>query len=158
MRRHVRCRLSMSRPWKYSREKFHSPLRIGNDGNCRRGNVELYELYVGIDIVQRMGGQRLRWLNEVVRMNENTPALGVFNAVSAGGSRGRGNPTNRWRDQAESDLASLGNRYKKAMSGWFFYKRAGGTNANEEEKIKWRLNGICATEQQRIERVFFFVI
>ncbi len=41
-------------------------------------------------------------------MDTNTPALKVFEAVQAVGSRGRGRPPLLWKDQVEKDLASLG--------------------------------------------------
>ncbi|XP_054086050.1 putative uncharacterized transposon-derived protein F52C9.6 isoform X2 [Zeugodacus cucurbitae] len=88
--------------------KIYGPLNIGNGEYRRRWNDELYDLYDDIDIVQRIKRQRLRWLGHVVRMEENTPALKVFDAVPAGGSRGRGRPPLRWKDQVQSDLASLG--------------------------------------------------
>ncbi|WP_217351615.1 hypothetical protein, partial [Xanthomonas citri] len=41
-------------------------------------------------------------------MDTNAPALKVSDTVPAGGSRGRGRPPLRWKDQVEKDLASLG--------------------------------------------------
>ena len=84
--------------------KIFGPLHVGN-GEYRD---ELYELYDDIDIAQRIKIQRLRWLGHVVRMDTNAPALKVFDAVPAGGSRGRGRPPLRWKDQVEKDLTSLG--------------------------------------------------
>ena len=88
--------------------KIFGPLHVGNGEYRRRWNDELYELYDDIDIAQRIKIQRLRWLGHVVRMDTNAPALKVFDAVPAGGSRGRGRPPLRWKDQVEKDLASLG--------------------------------------------------
>ncbi|XP_049315624.1 uncharacterized protein LOC125779109 [Bactrocera dorsalis] len=86
--------------------KIYGPLRVGHGEYRIRWNDELYEIYDDIDIVAKR--QRLRWLGHVVRMDENTPALKVFDAVPAAGSRGRGRPPLRWKDQVEKDLASLG--------------------------------------------------
>ncbi|XP_054085666.1 LINE-1 retrotransposable element ORF2 protein isoform X1 [Zeugodacus cucurbitae] len=103
--------------------KIYGPQNIGNGEYRRRWNDELYELYDDIDIVQRIKRQRLRWLGHVVRMDENTPALKVFDAVPAGGSRGRGRPPLRWRDQVESDLVTLG------ISNW---------RRTAKERDRWR--------------------
>ena len=88
--------------------KIYGPLRVGNGEYRRRWNDELYELYNDMDIVQRIKVQRLRWLGHVVRMDTDVPALKVFDSKPAGGSRGRGRPPLRWKDQVEKDLASLG--------------------------------------------------
>ena len=44
--------------------------------------------------------QKLRWLGQVVRMEENAPARQVFDAGICG-SRRRGRPCIRWKDQIE---------------------------------------------------------
>ncbi|XP_054089974.1 putative uncharacterized transposon-derived protein F52C9.6 isoform X1 [Zeugodacus cucurbitae] len=108
--------------WKILR-KIYGPQNNGNGEYRRRWNDELYELYDDIDIVQRIKRQRLRWLGHVVRMDENTPAMNVFDAVPAGGSRGRGRPPLRWRDQVESDLVTLG------ISNW---------RRTAKERERWR--------------------
>lgn len=65
----------------------------------------MYEMYAGIDVVQRITRQWLRWLCHVARIEGSTPALKVFNAVHAGGKRGR-RPL-RCKDQVE-DHATFG--------------------------------------------------
>ena len=42
-----------------------------------RMNHELYRLY-DVDVVQRIKTQRVHWLRQVVRMDENAPARMVF--------------------------------------------------------------------------------
>lgn len=54
----------------------------------RRWNDKLHELYVDIDIVQRI--KQLRWLNHAVRLNLSAAVLKVFDTVLAGGSRRSG--------------------------------------------------------------------
>ena len=70
-------------------------------------NSELYELLNEMDVVQRINIQRLRWLGHVVRMAENAPARWVFDAGICG-SRRRGRPCIRWKDQIEKALSSIG--------------------------------------------------
>ena len=55
----------------------------------KRYNFELYELLNDMDVVQRINVQRLRWVDHVVRMEEDTPARWVFDAEIYG-SRRRG--------------------------------------------------------------------
>ena len=80
--------------------KIFGPGRVGDDFRIRF-NSELYELLNDMDIVQRINIQRLRWLGHVVRMEKNAPA-GIC------GSRRRGPPCIRWKDQIEEALSSIG--------------------------------------------------
>ena len=86
--------------------KIFGPVRVGEDYRSRM-NHELYELYADIDVVQRIAIQRLRWLGHVVRMDEEAPAKKVFEG-EVQGSRRRGRPLLRWKDQVEETLCSLG--------------------------------------------------
>ena len=98
------------------------PLRIGNCEYRSRWNDELNEIYGNVDIVQRFKRQRLRWLGHIVRMDENTHALKVFDAVLIGGRRGTRRPPLHWLNQVEKDLATLdiSNRRQtdKSTNGW----------------------------------------
>ena len=68
--------------------KIFGPVRVGDD--FRIGfNSELYELLNDMYVVQRINIQRLRWLDYVVRIEEDAPARRVFDAVICG-SRRRG--------------------------------------------------------------------
>ena len=67
--------------------------------------VKLYELLNDIDVVQRINIQRLRWLDHVVRMEKDAPATRVFDAGICG-SRRRGRPCIRCKDQIEEVLSS----------------------------------------------------
>ena len=93
----------MQLPWECSKRKvlrkIFGPIRIGNDYRIRT-NQELYELFNDMDIAQRINIQRLRWLGHVVRMDEYAPAKRVFDAA-VHGSRRRGRPCLRWKDQVE---------------------------------------------------------
>ena len=79
--------------------KIFGPVRVGDDFRIRF-NSELYELLNYMDIVQRINIQRLRWLGQVVRMEEDALERRVFDAGICG-SRRRG----RWKDQIEEALA-----------------------------------------------------
>ena len=60
-----------------------------------------------MDVVQRINIQLLRWLGHIVRMKEDAPARRVFDAGICG-SRRRGLPCIRWKDQIEEALSSIG--------------------------------------------------
>ena len=95
-------------------------MRVGDDFRIRF-NSELYELLNDMDVVQRINIQRLRWLGHVVRMEEDAPARRVFDAGICG-SRRRGRPCIRWKDQIEEALSSIGvtnwRRRAKSRSAW----------------------------------------
>ena len=79
------------------------------DGEYRRRmNHELYNLYADIDIVSRIELQRLRWLGHVMRMNENAPAKKAYKNEPTDGSRKRGRPRIRWKDQVENNILERG--------------------------------------------------
>ena len=96
--------------------KIFGPVRVGDDFRIRY-NSELYELLNDMDVVQRINIQRLRWLGHVVRMEEDAPARRVFDAEICG-SRRRGRPCIRWKDQIEEALSSIGvtNWHRRARS------------------------------------------
>ena len=60
--------------------KIFCPLRVGDDYRIRT-NRELYELFNDMDVAKRINKQRLRWLGHVVRMDEDAPPRGLFDAV-----------------------------------------------------------------------------
>ena len=80
-------------------------------------NNELHELLNDIDVLQLINIQLLRWLGHVVHMEENAPASRVFDAGICG-SRRRGRPCIRWKDQIEEVLSSIGvtNWHRRARS------------------------------------------
>ena len=58
---------------------------------------------------------RIRWLEHIERMNEERMPKMILNAKIDSGRR-RDRPRNRWVDDLESDLGSLGIRNWKATS------------------------------------------
>ena len=89
--------------------KIYGPICVEGEYRCRM-NHELYELYADIDIVKRIKIQRLRWLGHCVRMSEDAPAKKSFEYEPGDGSRRRGRPKLRWKDQVEEDISKLGVR------------------------------------------------
>ena len=77
------------------------------DGEWRsRYNHELYNLYTGENIVQKIKVQRLRWLGHVYRMDDSAPPKKCL-FTNPNGNRGRGRPKLRWMDSVEDDLTKL---------------------------------------------------
>ncbi|XP_043064518.1 uncharacterized protein LOC122320474 [Drosophila ficusphila] len=86
--------------------KIFGPICVG-DAYRIRWNHELYELYGDVDVVSRVKIHRLRWLGHIARMEEDTPARKVFDAVIVG-KRRRGRPRMRWQDQVMEALSTSG--------------------------------------------------
>ena len=99
--------------------KIYGPVRVGNYYRIRF-NSELYELLNNMDVVQCINIQRLRWLGLFVLMAKDAPARWVFNAEICG-SRRRGWPCSRWKNQIEESLSSIGVIY------WYRRTRSRGT-------------------------------
>ena len=68
-----------------------------------RFNSELYETLNGIDIVQHINIQRLRWLGNIARMKEDASARRVFYAGICD-CRRRGPPCMSWKNQIKEVL------------------------------------------------------
>ena len=52
-----------------------------------------------MDVVKRIKIQRLRWLDNVARMDSANRVRKVFESEPAGGSRRKGRPSQHWADQ-----------------------------------------------------------
>ena len=101
----------------------------------RRMNFELYEIFDDMDVVKRIKLRRLHWLGHVVRMDEQAPARRTFESAPSGGSRRRGRPNLRWRDQVEDNLESLGIANWRQIAG----RRSDWHKLLEEAKTGHRL-------------------
>jgi hypothetical protein len=75
-------------------------------------NDELYGLYKDLDIVRVIKVARLRWLGQLVRMEENSPCKKITFSQPKG-SRKKGRPKLRWRDSVLKDVKLL-----KAETWW----------------------------------------
>lgn len=90
----------------------------------RRYNFELYQLYNEPDIVKAIKINRLRWVGHLERKDETELTKYIFHQKPVG-SRPRGRPRSRFKDQVEEDLRRLNIR------GW----RARARNGNEWRRL-----------------------
>ena len=74
-----------------------------------RTNLELEEISKGENIVKWIKGQRISWLGHLERMEEDRMPKKIFNQQLEG-TRRRGRPRKRWKEQVEGDLQVLGMR------------------------------------------------
>jgi hypothetical protein len=74
-----------------------------------RTNIELEEISKGENIVKWIKGQRISWLGQLERMEEDRMTKKIFNQQLEG-TRWRGRPRKIWKEQVEGDLQSLGVR------------------------------------------------
>jgi len=80
------------------------------DGEWKsRMNRELEELSKGENIVKWIKGQRIIWLGHLERMEEDRMHKKIF-TQELEGTRRRGRPRKRWREEMERDLQVLGVR------------------------------------------------
>ena len=75
----------------------------------RRTNRELEEMSKGENIVKWINGQRISWLGHLERMEEDRMPKKIF-TQELEGTRRRGRPRKRWKEEAERDLQVLGVR------------------------------------------------
>jgi hypothetical protein len=74
-----------------------------------RTNRELEELNGGENIVKWIKRQRISWLGHLERMEEDRMPQKIF-TQELEGTRRRGRPRKRWKEEAERDLQVLGVR------------------------------------------------
>jgi len=63
----------------------------------------------GENIVKWMKGQRISWLGHLERLEEDSMSKNNF-TQELGGTRRRGRPRKRWKEEVERDLQVLGVR------------------------------------------------
>ena len=73
-----------------------------------RTNRELEEMSKGENIVKWINGQRISWLGHLQRMEDRMPKK-IF-TQELEGTRRRGRPRKRWKEEVERDLQVLGVR------------------------------------------------
>ena len=83
---------------KYEKEEWKS-----------RTNRELEEMSKGENIVKWIKGQRISWLGHLERMEEGRMPKKIF-TQELEGTRRRGRPRKRWKEEEERDLQVLGVR------------------------------------------------
>jgi hypothetical protein len=74
-----------------------------------RTNRELEEMSKGENIVKWIKGQRISWLGHLERMEEDRMPKKIF-TQELEGTRRRGRPRKRWKEEEEGDLQVLGVR------------------------------------------------
>ena len=79
-------------------------------------NRELEEMNKGENIVKWIKGQRISWLGHLERMEEDRMTKKIF-TQELEGTRRRGRPRKRWKEEAERDLEVLGvRRWRKLVA------------------------------------------
>jgi len=71
-----------------------------------RTNRELEEMRKGENIVKWIKGQRISWLGHLERMEEDRMPKNIF-AQELEGTRRRGRPRKRWKEEVERDIQVL---------------------------------------------------
>ena len=82
--------------------------KYGNGEWKIRTNRELEEVSKGENIVKWIKGQRIGWLGHLERMEDRVPKKMFTQELE--GSRRRGRPRKRWKEEVERDLQVLGVR------------------------------------------------
>ena len=79
-----------------------------------RTNRELEEMSKGENIVKWIKGQRISWLGHLERMEEDRMPKKIF-TQELEGTRRKGRPRKRWKEEVERDLQELGVRRWRAL-------------------------------------------
>jgi len=74
-----------------------------------RTNRELEETSKGENMVKWIKGQRISWLGHLERIREDRMSRKIFTQEMEG-TRRRGKPKKRWKEEVEGDLQMLGVR------------------------------------------------
>jgi hypothetical protein len=88
------------------------------DGEWKsRANRELEELNKGENVVKWIKVQKISWLGHLERMEEDRMPKNIF-TQELEGTRRRGRPRKRWREEVERDLQVLGvRRWRELVIG-----------------------------------------
>ena len=88
--------------------RLYGPKYENGEWNSRT-NRELEEMSKGENIVKWIKGQRISWLGHLERMEEDRMPKKIF-TQELEGTRRRGRPRKRWKEEVERDLQVLGVR------------------------------------------------
>jgi hypothetical protein len=81
-----------------------------------RTNIELEEISKGENILKWIKRQRISWLGHLERMEEDRMPKKIFKQQLEG-TRRRGTPRKRWKEQEEGDIQALGvRRWRKIVT------------------------------------------
>ena len=81
-----------------------------------RTNRELEEPSKGENIVKWIKGQRISWLGQLERVEEDRMPKKIF-TQELEGTRRRGRPRKRWKEEAERDRSSAGSEKMERVGG-----------------------------------------
>ena len=112
-----------------------------------RTNRELEEMSKGESIVKWIKGQKISWLGHLERMEEDRLPKKIF-TQELEGTRRRGRPRKRWKEEVERDLQVLGvRRWRELVAGRKKMERHCSTGqspqwavVSKEEEEEWYLN------------------
>jgi len=94
--------------------RIYGPKRENGEWKSR-ANRELEETSRGENIVSWIKGRRIRWLGHLGRMEEDRMPKKIF-TQELEGTRRRGRPRKRWKEEVERDLQVLGvRRWRKLV-------------------------------------------
>lgn len=85
--------------------RIFGPTKEGNIWRIKH-NWEIRELFKEPDVVAEAKSRRLRWAGHVMRRDESSMLYQIWNSNPIG-SRPRGRPKIRWKDQVKKDMAKL---------------------------------------------------
>jgi hypothetical protein len=95
-------------------ERRRSSAKYENVEWKSRTNRELEEMSKGENIVKWIKGQRISWLGHLERMEEDRTPQKIF-TQELEGTRRKGRPRKRWKEEVERDLQVLGVRRWRAL-------------------------------------------
>jgi hypothetical protein len=81
-----------------------------------RTNGELEEMSKGENVVKWIKGYRISWLGHLERIEEDRMPKKIF-AQELEGTRRRGRPRKRWKEEVERDLQVMGVRRWRELVG-----------------------------------------
>jgi hypothetical protein len=94
--------------------KIYGPTKEGD--SCRiRTNKEIKDIVQGADIVKFIKSSRIRWYGHVeIMQNQRMPKQIAVATIE--GTRKRGRPHKRWKDEIEEDLNLMGIKNERAAA------------------------------------------
>ena len=72
------------------------------------GTRNCTDIYDDINVVKRNKIERLRWLGQVAHMDSSNTLRKVFESEPSGGSHRKGRPRQRWAQQLNENVITLG--------------------------------------------------
>ena len=121
-----------------------------------RTNRELEEMSKGESIVKWIKRQRISWLGHLERMEEDRMPIKIFTQEMEG-TRRRGRPRKRWKEEVERDLQVLGvRRWRELVADrkkWKDFFRQAKAQMSVSDKIPF---GVITDPHLRSRRCVFF--